>query len=182
MVGQVSQPGIGAVGAKLFYGDGRVQHGGVILGVHGVAAHAHRNFDRLSTGYFGHLQLAHRMSGVTAACMVVRGEAWRQIGGFDEASLPNVLNDVDLCLRLRQAGWDIVWTPYAELFHHESTSRGIDDEGPQAEAFARAVAVMETKWGMEGLRNDPHYSPNLSLDAEDFSLAWPPRVPLYRWK
>jgi glycosyltransferase involved in cell wall biosynthesis len=182
MVGQLSQPGIGAVGAKLYYGDGRVQHAGVILGVHGVAAHAHRNFDRLSTGYFGHLQLAHRMSGVTAACMVVRREAWRQVGGFDEASLPNVLNDVDLCLRLRQAGWDIVWTPYAELFHHESTSRGIDNEGPQAEEFARAVAVMETRWGMEGLRNDPHYSPNLSLDAEDFSLAWPPRIPLYRWK
>jgi glycosyltransferase involved in cell wall biosynthesis/2-polyprenyl-3-methyl-5-hydroxy-6-metoxy-1,4-benzoquinol methylase len=182
MVGQLYQPGVGAVGAKLYYGDGRVQHAGVILGVHGVAAHAHRNFDRLSTGYFGHLQLAHRMSGVTAACMVVRREAWRQVGGFDEASLPNVLNDVDLCLRLQQAGWDIVWTPYAELFHHESTSRGIDNEGPQAEAFAGAVAVMETKWGIEGLRNDPHYSPNLSLDAEDFSLAWPPRVPLYRWK
>jgi glycosyltransferase involved in cell wall biosynthesis/2-polyprenyl-3-methyl-5-hydroxy-6-metoxy-1,4-benzoquinol methylase len=182
MVGQLSQPGIGAVGAKLYYGDGRVQHAGVILGVHGVAAHAHRNFDRLSTGYFGHLQLAHRMSAVTAACTVVRREAWRQVGGFDEASLPNVLNDVDLCLRLGQAGWDIVWTPYAELFHHESTSRGVDNEGPQAEAFDRAVAVMETKWGIEGLRNDPHYSPNLSLDAEDFSLAWPPRVPLYRIK
>jgi glycosyltransferase involved in cell wall biosynthesis len=182
MVGQVCQPGIGAAGAKLYYGDGRVQHAGVILGVHGIAAHAHRNFDRLSTGYFGHLQLAHRVSGVTAACMVVRREAWRQIGGFDEASLPNVLNDVDLCLQLSQAGWDIVWTPYAELFHYESTSRGIDNDGPQAEAFARAVAVMETKWGMEGLRNDPRYSPNLSLDAEDFSLAWPPRVPVSRWK
>jgi glycosyltransferase involved in cell wall biosynthesis/2-polyprenyl-3-methyl-5-hydroxy-6-metoxy-1,4-benzoquinol methylase len=182
MVGQLSQPGIGAVGAKLYYGDGRVQHAGVILGVHGVAAHAHRNFDRLSTGYFGHLQLAHRMSAVTAACMAVRREAWQQVGGFDEVSLPNVLNDVDLCLRLRQAGWDIVWTPYAELFHHESTSRGIDNEGPRAAAFDKAVAVMETKWGIEGLRNDPRYSPNLSLDAEDFSLAWPPRVPLYRWK
>lgn len=182
MVSQLLQPGIGAVGAKLYYGDGRVQHAGVILGVHGVAAHAHRNFDRLSTGYFGHLQLAHRMSAVTAACMVIRREAWLQVGGFDEDSLPNVLNDVDLCLRLGQAGWDIVWTPYAELFHHESTSRGIDNEGPRAEALDRAVAVMETKWGMEGLRNDPRYSPNLSLDAEDFSLAWPPRVPLYRWK
>jgi glycosyltransferase involved in cell wall biosynthesis/2-polyprenyl-3-methyl-5-hydroxy-6-metoxy-1,4-benzoquinol methylase len=182
MVSQVIQPGVGAVGGKLYYGDGRVQHAGVVLGVHGIAAHAHRNFDRLSTGYFGHLQLAHRMSGVTAACMVVRREAWRQISGFDEPSLPNVLNDVDLCLRLRQAGWDIVWTPYAELFHYESTSRGIDNEGPQAEAFAGAVAVMETKWGMEVLRNDPYYSPNLSLDAEDFSLAWPPRVPVDRWK
>ena len=122
-------------------------------------------------GISGISNLAHRMSGVTAACMAVRREAWRQVGGFDEASLPNVLNDVDLCLRLSQSGWDIVWTPYAELFHHESTSRGIDSEGPQAEAFARAVSVMETKWGIESLRNDPRYSPNLSLDAEDFSLG-----------
>jgi O-antigen biosynthesis protein len=181
MVSQLRQPGIGAVGAKLYYGDGRIQHAGVIVGINGVAAHAHRNFDRLSTGYFGHLQLAHRMSAVTAACMAIRRDAWDQVDGFDEINLPNVLNDVDLCLRLRQAGWGIVWTPYAELFHHESTSRGIDDEGPQAAAFAKSAAFMETRWGLEGLRNDPYYSPNLSLDCEDFSLAWPPRVPLDRW-
>jgi O-antigen biosynthesis protein len=177
MVSQLYQPGIGMVGAKLYYGDGRIQHAGVLLGVHGVAGHAHRNYDRLSAGYFGHLQLAHRMSAVTAACAVVRREAWEEVHGFDEASLPNVLNDVDLCLRLREAGWDIVWTPYAELFHHESTSRGLDNEGPQGEAYAQAVDWVKTRWGVAGLRNDPYYSPNLSLDDEDFSLAWPPRVP-----
>jgi glycosyltransferase involved in cell wall biosynthesis len=176
MVSQLQQPRIGAVGAKLYYGDGRIQHAGVLLGVHGVAAHAHRNFDRLATGYFGHLQLAHRVSAVTAACAVIRREAWEEINGFDEASLPNVLNDVDLCLRLRAAGWDVVWTPYAELFHSESTSRGLDNEGPRAEAYAQAVAWMQTRWGVVGLRDDPYYNPNLSLDAEDFSLAWPPRV------
>jgi GT2 family glycosyltransferase len=177
MIGQLSQHRVGAVGAKLLYGDGRIQHGGVILGVHGVAGHAHRNFDRLSPGYHGRLQLAQRMSAVSAACIVLWREAWDEIGGLDEQSLPNVLNDVDLCLRLRDAEWDIVWTPYAELFHHESTSRGIDNEGPQAEEFERAATYMKSRWGVEGLRRDPHYSPNLSLDAEDFSLAWPPRAP-----
>jgi GT2 family glycosyltransferase len=166
------------VGAKLYYGDGRVQHAGVILGVYGIAAHGHRNFDRLATGHFGHLQLAHGVSAVTAACAVIRRNAWEQIGGFDEANLPNVLNDVDLCLRLSEAGWKIVWTPYAELFHHESTSRGLDNEGPRADAYNQAVAWMKTRWGIEGLRKDPYYNPNLSLDAEDFSLAFPPRVAL----
>ncbi len=159
MVSQVIQPGVGAVGGKLYYGDGRVQHAGVILGVHGVAAHAHRNFDRLSTGYFGHLQLAHRMSGVTAACMVVRREAWRQISGFDEPSLPNVLNDVDLCLRLRQAGWDIVWTPYAELFHHESTSRGIDNEGPASRGVRRSGRRHGDQMGHGGSPQRPVLQP-----------------------
>jgi glycosyltransferase involved in cell wall biosynthesis len=178
MVSQLQQPGVGAVGAKLYYGDGRVQHAGVILGVYGIAAHGHRNFDRLATGHFGHLQLAHGVSAVTAACAVIRRNAWEQIGGFDEANLPNVLNDVDLCLRLSEAGWKIVWTPYAELFHHESTSRGLDNEGPRADAYNQAVAWMKTRWGIEGLRKDPYYNPNLSLDAEDFSLAFPPRVAL----
>ncbi|HSZ36904.1 MAG TPA: glycosyltransferase family 2 protein [Acidimicrobiales bacterium] len=177
MVSQLVQPGVGAVGAKLYYGDGRVQHAGVLLGVFGTAAHAHRNFDRLATGYFGHLQLAHGVSAVTAACAVIRREAWQQVGGFDEANLPNVLNDVDLCLRLSEAGWNIVWTPYAELFHDESTGRGLEgDEGPELNSYKQAAAWVRARWGTEGLRNDPHYNPNLTLDAEDFSLAWPPRI------
>jgi GT2 family glycosyltransferase len=132
---------------------------------------------RLSPGYFGNLQLAHRVSGVTAACVAIRRESWSEIGGFDKDNLPVAFNDVDLCLRLGEAGWSIVWTPYAELLHHESISRG-PDTGPRAEAFGREVAYMETRWGFDHLRKDPYYNPNLSLDAEDFSLAWPPRVPL----
>ena len=116
------------------------------------------------------------MSAVTAACIVVRREVWDQVGGLDETNLPVAFNDVDFCLRLRAAGWEVVWTPYAELLHHESISRGPDDQGPRAEAFAREVTYMEQRWGFEGLRNDPYYNPNLSLDAEDFSLAWPPRA------
>ncbi len=176
MVSQLVQPGVGAVGAKLYYDDWRIQHAGVVLGVGGIAGHAHRTASRLSSGYFGNLQLAHRMSAVTAACMVVRREAWNQVNGLDETNLPVAFNDVDFCLRLRAAAWDIVWTPHAQLLHYESISRGPDDRGPRAEAFAREVAYMEVRWGAQGLRNDPYYNPNLSLDAEDFSLAWPPRV------
>jgi GT2 family glycosyltransferase len=178
MVGQLLQPGVGAVGAKLYYNDGRIQHAGVVLGIYGVAGHGHRMFDRLSPGHAGHLQLAHRMSAVTAACAVFRREAWEAVRGFDEANLPIAFNDVDLCLRLQAAGWSVVWTPYAELFHRESISRGRDDIGPRAEAFKREVTYMEQRWGFQWLRKDPYYNPNLSLDSEDFSLAWPPRVSL----
>ncbi len=176
MVGHVLQPGVGAVGAKLYYEDGRIQHGGVVLGIHGVAAHSYRLFDRLSSGYFGRLQLAQHISAVTAACMVVRREAWDEVGGLDEQNLPIAFNDVDFCLRLRQAGWGVVWSPYAELYHYESISRGSDFVGPRAAEFAREVDFMEKRWTPQVLRNDPYYNPNLSLCAEDFSLAWPPRA------
>jgi GT2 family glycosyltransferase len=178
MVSQLQQPGVGAVGAKLYDKDGRVQHAGVVLGIFGIAAHAHRNFDRLATGHFGHLQLAHGVSAVTAACAVIRREAWEQIGGLDDVNLPNVLNDVDLCLRLSEAGWKIVWTPYAELLHDESTGRNGEGDGPLRNDYDRAAAWMKARWGTEGLRKDPYYNPNLTLDAEDLSVAWPPRVAL----
>jgi len=177
LVGQLQQPGVGAVGAKLYYDDGRIQHAGVVTGLLGVAGHAHRCFDRLSPGYFGHLQLARTMSVVTAACMAVRREAWQAVGGFDGVHLPIAFNDVDFCLRLGEAGWRVVWTPYAELFHHESVSRGPDDTGPRAAEFVREIDYVQKRWGPVALRSDPAYNPNLSLDAEDFSLAWPPRLP-----
>ena len=176
MVSQLLQPGVGAVGAKLYYDDGRIQHAGVVLGIYGVAGHAHRMFDRLSPGYFGHLQLPHRMSAVTAACAVYGVRPGTSSDGFDARNLPIAFNDIDFCLRLGETGWAVVWTPYAELYHRESISRGRDDVGQRAEAFGREVAYMEQRWGFEGLRNDPYYNPNLALDAEDFSLAWPPRV------
>ena len=176
MVGHVSQPGIGAVGAKLYYDDGRVQHGGIVLGMHGVAAHSYRFSARLSPGYGGRLQLAQHMSAVTASCMVIRREAWDQVGGFDEEHLPGAFNDVDFCLRLRQSGWATVWTPYAELFHHRPVGRGGDDAEPRAEDLSPEYAYMQSRWGPEVLLCDPYYNPNLSLEAEDFSLAAPPRA------
>ncbi len=176
LVGHVLQPGVGAAGAKLYYDDGRIQHAGVVLGMLGVAGHYHRLFDRLSAGYFGRLQVAQSVSAVTAACMVIRREVWDQMAGLDEQNLPIAFNDVDFALRLREAGWRVVWSPYAEMFHHESVSRGPDDTGPRAAEFAREFDFMQRRWGPAVLRNDPYYNPNLSLNAEDFSLAWPPRA------
>ena len=177
MVSQCLRPDVGAVGAKLYYSDSKIQHAGVVLGIYGVAGHVYRMGDRLSAGYFGNLQLARRVSAVTAACLVVRRSVWDEVRGMDAQNLPVAFNDVDFCLRVREAGHEIVWTPYAELYHHESTTRG-PDTGPRADAFKREVAYMETRWGFETLRADPYYNPNLALDGEDYSLAWPPRVPL----
>jgi GT2 family glycosyltransferase len=176
MVGQLLQDGVGAVGAKLLYGDGRVQHGGVVLGIGGVGGHAHRCADRLDGGYFGRLSIARTVSAVTAACMVIRREVFEQVNGLDEVNLPVAFNDVDLCLRIGEAGWRLVWTPFAELTHYESVTRG-PDTGERASGFAREVMYMRGRWG-ETLRQDPAYSPNLTLEHEDFSLAFPPRVTL----
>jgi GT2 family glycosyltransferase len=175
MIGQLFQPGVGAVGAKLYYPDGRIQHAGVILGIGGVAGHSHRASDRLAAGYFGRLLMAQNLSAVTGACMVVRREAWTEVGGLEEENLAVAFNDVDFGIRLRQAGWRVVWTPEAELFHHESISRGPDTVGERLHDSHKEVAYVEATWSTV-LRSDPAYNPNLSLVTEDFSLAWPPRA------
>jgi glycosyltransferase involved in cell wall biosynthesis/2-polyprenyl-3-methyl-5-hydroxy-6-metoxy-1,4-benzoquinol methylase len=177
MVGHVLQEGVGAVGAMLYYPNGQVQHAGVILGIGGVAGHAMRTGDRLSGVGSGRIQLPRSISAVTGACMVVRRQAWEQVDGMDAQNLPIAFNDIDLCLRLIEAGWRIVWTPFAEMTHHESISRGFDTEGDRAIRFASEIRYMKERWGMQ-LRNDPTYNPNLTLHYENLSLAWPPRVPL----
>jgi GT2 family glycosyltransferase len=108
--------------------------------------------------------------------MLVRREAWDQVGGMDAINLPVAFNDIDFCLRLGEAGWRVVFTPYAELIHHESISRGSDVEGDRAPHFEREKRFMHERWG-EVLRNDPAYNPNLSLVDENLPLAWPPRGP-----
>jgi glycosyltransferase involved in cell wall biosynthesis len=175
MVGQLLVPGVGAVGAKLYYPDGRIQHGGVIVGLGGVAGHSHRMSDRLAPGYYGRLLVAQSLSAVTGACMVVRRQAWEEVGGLEEENLAIAFNDVDFGLRLRRAGWRVVWTPHATLYHHESISRGPDDVGHRVAAFAKEIQFVKDRWG-ESLLNDPAYNPNLTLDTEDFALSWPPRV------
>ena len=176
MVGHVMQQGVGAVGAMLYYPNGQIQHAGVILGIGGVAGHAMRTGDRLSAVGSGRIQLPRSMSAVTAACMVVRREAWEQVNGMDARNLPVAFNDIDFCLRLTEAGWRIVWTPFAELTHHESISRGLDTEGERAVRFAGEIRYMKQRWGLK-LREDPFYNPNLTLQYENLSLAWPTRVP-----
>jgi GT2 family glycosyltransferase len=176
MVAQVAQAGVAAVGAKLYYPDNTIQHAGVILGLGGVAGHSHMRLDRFEAGYFGRLHLVHDVSCVTGACMVVRKDAFLEVGGLDEVDLKVAFNDVDLCLKLRKAGYRIIWTPYAELFHLESASRGYDFEAEHTERITREAAVMAERWA-DALAADPVYNPNLSLIAsENHNLAFPPRV------
>jgi GT2 family glycosyltransferase len=172
MVGWAVQEGVAAVGARLWYGEGQLQHGGIVLGIQGIAGHAHKFLTRGESGYMNRAELHQTMSAVTGACMVVRRSVFEELGGFDEA-LGVAYNDVDFCLRASNAGYRNVWTPHAEMIHHESISRGFEDSPEKQTRFQREAALMHERWGAK-LVNDPFYSPNLTLEHEDFGLAWPP--------
>lgn len=175
MLEHAQHPGVGAVGARLLYPHGRIQHAGVLLGVGSpwgprIAAHSHQHYPIDASGHGGALKTVRNYSAVTAACMMVRREPFEEAGGFDEV-LRDAFNDVDLCLRLRERGYRIVYTPYAELYHHESASR--THEKNPAEAL-----YMRERWG-ETLNEDPYYNPNFSNGSGDFNLradALRPRV------
>lgn len=175
MVSHALRPGVGAVGAKLLYPDDTVQHAGVLLGVGGIANHAHRGFPRGHNGYFSRAQLISSFSAVTAACMVVQKKYYLQVGGLDEVNLAVAYNDIDFCLRLKEAGLRNIWTPYAELYHHESASRGYEDNPEKIARLQNEEGYMRQRWG-HSIEHDPAYSPNLSIEDTDFSLAWPPRI------
>ncbi|GAW86674.1 conserved hypothetical protein [Bathymodiolus platifrons methanotrophic gill symbiont] len=166
---------VGAVGAKLYYPDDTIQHAGVIVGLGGVAGHSHKHFPRDNPGYCARLLLAQNLSAVTAACLLVRKEVFDAVSGFDEKNLAVAFNDVDFCLRIQEQGYQNVWTPYAELYHYESASRGYEDTPEKQARFNSEIAYMKLRWG-ESLLTDPAYSPNLTQGREDFSFAWPPRV------
>jgi GT2 family glycosyltransferase len=169
MVSQALAPQVGAVGAKLFYPDGRVQHGGVILGIGGVAGHAHKLSAEHDHGYMNRLNVAHEVSACTAACLLIHRKVFEAVGGFDDVNLPVAFNDVDLCLRILEAGYRVVFNPHARLRHYESLSRGTEEAPAKVVRSRREVAFMMQRWGAL-LRNDPFYSPNLTLEHEDFSI------------
>ena len=171
MVSFVVRPDVGAVGARLWYPDGTLQHGGVIVGICNGATHAHPRLERGDPGYFGRAVLQQELSAVTAACLVVRTEVFASVSGFDER-IEVAFNDVDFCLRLRQAGYRNIWTPFAELVHHESASRGIDDTPAKRARSEREIGLLRKRWGSI-LRRDPFYNPNLSHGAADFSVDVP---------
>ncbi|QWP78820.1 glycosyltransferase family 2 protein [Lysobacter sp. K5869] len=164
---------VGAVGGMLYYPGDTIQHAGVILGIGGVAGHAHGHLRRGSNGYLGRAGVVQNLSAVTGACLALRREVFAEVGGMDE-SLAVAFNDVDLCLRLHARGYRNVWTPHAELYHHESASRGPEDTPEKRERFLGETAIMLRRWG-EFLSNDPAYNPNLSLNSVHFELAFPPR-------
>ncbi len=170
MVRHASRPEIGCVGAKLYYSNDTLQHAGVVMGVGGVAGHSHKYFPRAHSGYFSRLVLVQNLSGVTAACLLVRRQVYEAAGGLDEYNLHVAFNDVDFCLKVRQAGYRNLWTPYAELYHHESISRGQEDTPEKQARFNKEVTFMVNKWA-DQLKIDPYYNPHLTKDREDFSIA-----------
>lgn len=176
MVVHAVRPEIGAVGAKLYYPDDTIQHAGVVLGVAGIAGHAHHRLSRKSSGYFGRASAVQDYSAVTAACMVLRREVFDAVGGFDAENFRVAFNDVDLCLRIGALGYRILWTPFAELYHHESASLGGPRSPQRRRRFEEESRLLQERWGGV-IRHDPAYNPNLSLRAADFSLAFPPRAP-----
>lgn len=159
---------VAAVGARLWYPDGTLQHGGVIIGIGGVANHAHPRLPKGHAGYFGRAVLRQELSAVTGACLVVRRTVYDEVGGLDE-QLAVAFNDVDLCLRFRSAGYRNIWTPYAELIHHESASRGAEDDPVKLARFNEETRFMRERWG-DTLKHDPYYSRHLSRHAADFTL------------
>lgn len=163
MVEHVQRPEVGAVGARLLYPDDTIQHAGVVLGVGGIAQHAFRGFPAEDPGVCRQLQVTRNYSSVTGACLLTRREVFEEVGGFDEERLPVTFNDVDLCLKMRRAGYLIVYTPFAKLYHHESATRRRSVE-------ARETEVMRERWP-DLLERDPYYNPNLSRERADFSLG-----------
>jgi O-antigen biosynthesis protein len=175
LVSHALRPGVGAVGARLWFPNETLQHGGLVLGLGGVAGHAHMGMARGQLGYQSRASLTQNLSAVTAACLVVKKSIFEAVGGLNERDLAVAFNDVDFCLRVREAGYRNVWTPFAELYHHESASRGYEDTPEKLQRFAKEMAYMHQRWGLL-LQADPAYSPNLTLQSDDFSYAWPPRV------
>ncbi len=160
---------VGAVGAKLYYSDDTVQHAGVILGLGGTAGHAHKHFGRSHPGYMARASIAQNLSACTAACLMMRRDVFDEVGGLDE-NFEVAFNDVDLCMKIRKKGYLVVFTPYAELYHYESKSRGNDSTPEKLERFRGEIDRFKEKWQKQLDDGDPYYNPNLTLTRDDFSL------------
>lgn len=162
---------VGAVGAKLYYPDNTIQHAGLGLGLLTLAGHYHRNFPKEHPGYMGRLIYAQDVTGVTAACLMVKKSVYEEVHGLDE-TFEVAFNDVDFCMKIRQKGYLIVFTPFAELYHYESKSRGLDSSPEKRKRFEGEVERFLKKWDKEIKSGDPYYNENLSLDKEDFSISY----------
>ncbi|MGM0855836.1 MAG: glycosyltransferase family 2 protein [Pseudomonadota bacterium] len=170
MVTHAHRPDIGCVGAKLYYPEGMIQHAGVVLGVGGIAGHAHRFYPQHSDGYSGRLKHVQNVSAVTGACLLVRKQLYLEVGGLNEEYLAVAYNDVDFCLKVQSAGYRNVWTPHAELIHHESATRHAQGNRSKPSEEYLEAAYMQRTWGSL-LQDDPAYHPYLTRRYEDFSLS-----------
>ncbi len=170
MATQAMRPEVGAVGARLLYPDGRIQHAGVVIGVGNAAGHAHRFLRPEEEGYFHRHSLPQFTMAVTAACLMVKKDKFLTVGGLDEQNFPVAFNDVDLCLRLNQQGWQSLYEPRATLIHHESVSRGFDKDPVGAARFAGELAALKRLWQTDRIF-DPYHHPYLSRVSEQFAVA-----------
>jgi O-antigen biosynthesis protein len=162
LVSHALRPDIGAVGARLYYSDDHVQHDGIIVGIGGVAGYANPRLRRIDAASFGGSRIIRNFSAVTAAALAIRKDVFNEVRGLDQTNLAVAFNDVDFCLRVAEAGYRNLYTPYCELYHHESLSRGLDTKGEKAERFKKEVHYMQRTWP-KTIANDPYYNPNLSL-------------------
>lgn len=169
-------PEHGAIGVKLYYPNRLLQHGGIVTGIYGVAGHAHRYAPKEASGYGLCLASIREVSAVTAACMMIRKKLYHQVGGMDADHLAVAFNDVDFCLRIHQKGYSNLFLPTVEMVHYESFTRGKEITPAQQQRVQREIETMQKRWGAR-LLQDPFYNPNLTLDAEDFFLKFPPFTP-----
>lgn len=171
MLMYVQRPDVAAAGAKLYYANGKIQHAGVVLGLgkDRAAGHMFDGMPGVDVGYMGRLYYAQDVSAVTGACLMVKKSLYDELGGLDE-EFSVALNDIDFCMRLRKAGYLIVFTPYAELYHYGSRSRGREDSPEKQARFQKEVNLFRNRWAREINAGDPYYNPNLSLDKSNFSM------------
>ena len=170
LVMHAARSSVGPVGGKLLFPHDHVQHAGIVLGIGGIGSEAFKFIHKSDDGYIHRAFLVGNYSAVTGACLAVRKSVWNEVGGFDEKNTPNAYSDVDFCLRCSEKGYRSVFTPFAQLVHEQSASRG-PDNSPE---FKTAISYMQNRW-KEAIARDPYYNPNLSLEREDFTLAFPPR-------
>ncbi|MDP2546560.1 glycosyltransferase family 2 protein [Oceanobacter sp. 4_MG-2023] len=170
MVSHAQREDIGCVGAMLYYHNDTIQHAGVIIGLGGVAGHSHKHFPRNHAGYFRRLQSVQNLTAVTAACLLIRKSVFDEVNGLNEKDLTVAFNDVDFCLKVNKAGYRNLWTPYAELYHYESISRGEEDNPEKLERFRKEIDYMRTTWETDGYF-DRYYNPHLTIGREDFSIG-----------
>lgn len=168
MVEQAQRPSIGAVGSLLFYPDNTIQHAGVIVGLGGVAGHRFPGFPSDHPGYFRNVQYQNNVSAVTAACLMCRRHVFDQVGGFEE-QLAVAFNDIDLCLKILDSGYNNIYVPTAKLYHHESITRGYEDTPEKIKRFKKEISFFREKW-KKYTDNDPYYSPHLTKDKQDYSI------------
>jgi GT2 family glycosyltransferase len=182
MVSQLLRDNVGAVGAKLLWPNRMVQHGGVVVGINGLAAHAGNNLEENDAGYLATNQITRRQSAVTAACLLMRKSVFEALDGLDEKAFPVAFNDVDLCLRIQQSGLNLIWTAFAKLIHAESASRGKDISAEKRSRALREQQRFIERWALNGY-SDPYYHPALShdyLSGPYGGLAMPPKLEVLR--